>query len=72
MLNKNNFFKNFFLNSRKFNENLKKTKKAFASLKSDLISFKIPLFQSYEKNYIFDFSYYTVKKFHKFKNIIVI
>ena len=72
MLNENNFFKNFSLNSRGFNQNLKKTKIIFNSFKSDLKNFEIPLLQSYEKNYIFDFTPNTIRKFNKYKNIIII
>jgi len=72
MLNENNFFKNFSLNSRGFNQNLKKTKIIFNSFKSDLKNFEIPLLQSYEKNYIFDFTPNTIRKFYKYKNIIII
>ena len=72
MFNENNFFKNFSLNSRGFNQNLKKTKIIFNSFKSDLKNFEIPLLQSYEKNYIFDFTPNTIRKFYKYKNIIII
>ena len=72
MLSENNFFKNFSLNSRGFNQNLKKTKIIFNSFKSDLKNFEIPLLQSYEKNYIFDFTPNTIRKFYKYKNIIII
>ena len=72
MLNKNNFFKNFSFNSKKFYQNLKKTKKVFKSFESDFKNFEIPLLQSYEKNYTFDFSPTTIKKFSKYKNIVVI
>jgi len=72
MFNENNFFKNFSLNSRGFNQNLKKTKIIFNSFKSDLKNSKIPPLQSYEKDYIFDFTQNTVRKFYKYKNIIII
>ena len=72
MLNKNNFFKDFSTRSKRFGKNLKKTKKAFISFKLDLKNFEIPLLQSYEKNYLFDFFPTTIKKFSKYKNIIII
>ena len=72
MLNKNNFFKNFSFNSKKFYQNLKKTKKVFKSFELDLKNFKIPLLTSYEKNYTFNFSPTIIKKFSKYKKIIVI
>jgi len=72
MLNKKNFFNNFTVKSKKFYRNLKKTKKIFNSFQLDLKNFEIPLLQSYEKNYTFDFSPTTIKKFSKYKNIVVI
>ena len=59
MLNKKNFFKNSFSKSKKFTQNLKKTKKIFNSFKLDLNNFKIPLLESYQEDYIFDFSHKT-------------
>ena len=72
MLNKNNFFKDFAFKSKKFYKNLKKTKRVFNSFQLDLKNFEIPLLQSYEKEYLFDFSPTTIKKFSKYKNIIMI
>ena len=72
MLKKDNFFKNYFINLSKYNKNLKKTKKVFSSFIVDLKNNKIPLLKSYEKNYEFDFSATTVKKFSKYRNIVVI
>ena len=71
MLKEDNFFKNYFANSSKYNKNLKKTKKFFNSFLVDLKSNKIPLLESYEKNYEFNFSKITTKKFFRYKNIIV-
>ena len=72
MLNKSIFFNNFFFKSKKFYQNLKKTKKIFNSFQLDLKNFEIPLLKCYEKDYTFDFSPTTVKKFSKYKNIVVI
>ena len=72
MLNKNIFFNNFFFKSKKFYKNLKKTQKIFNSFQLDLKNFEIPLLKCYEKDYAFDFSPATVKKFSKYKNIVVI
>ena len=72
MLKKDNFFKNYFINLSKYNKNLKKTKKIFSSFIVDLKNNQIPLLKSYEKNYEFDFSATTVKKFSKYRNIVVI
>ena len=72
MLKKNNFFKNYFNNSFTYNKNLKKTKKIFKSFLIDLESNEIPLLKSFEKDYEFDFSNATVKKYSKYKNIVVI
>ena len=72
MIVKNNFFKNYFTNSKEYNKNLKKTKKFFNNFLFDLKNDKIPLLKSYEKNYEFDFSQYTVKKFSKYNNVFII
>ena len=56
MLKKNNFFKNYFTNSKQYNKNLKKTKKIFNHFLLDLKSNQIPLLESYKKSYEFDFS----------------
>jgi len=72
MLNKSNFFNNFFINSKNSYKNVKNTKKFFKSLESDIKNFEIPLLQSYEKNYTFDFLPTTIRKFSKYKNIVVI
>ena len=72
MFKKDNFFKGNFVNSRKYNINLKKTKKVINSFLNDLKNFKSPLLESYEKDYKFDFSQSMVKKFYQYKNIVVI
>ena len=72
MLKKNNLFKNFFTNSTRYKKNIQKTKKIYDSFIDDLNSFKIPLLDSYEKDYQYDFSLQTVKKFSKYKNIVII
>ena len=72
MLNKNNFFKDFSFNRKKFNKNLEKTKNIFNSFKLDLKNSEIPLLQSYEEKYLFDFLPSTIKKFSKCKNIIIV
>jgi len=71
MLKEDNFFKNYFANSSKYNKNLKKTKKFFNSFLVDLENNKIPMLESYEKNYEFNFSKTTTKKFSRYKNIII-
>ena len=72
MLKKNNFFENYFINSSKYHNNLKKTKKIFNSFLIDIKNYKIPLLESYKKEYKFDFSTTTVEKFSKYKNIVII
>ena len=72
MLKKDNFFKHYLLGSREYNKNLKRTKKVFNSFLLDLQNNQIPLLDSYEKNYEFDFSKATIRKFSKYKNIIII
>jgi len=72
MLKKDNFFKNYFINSKRYKRNVNKTKKIFNSLLFDFNNFEIPLLESFEKEYEFTFSAATVKKFSKFENIIII
>ena len=72
MIKRDNFFKNHIKKSSAYHNNLKKTKKVFNSFLSELKNFDIPLLESYEKDYEFDFSKDTVKKFSKYKNIIII
>ncbi len=72
MLRKDNFFKNYFVSNYNFKKNFRKTKKVFNSLLIDIKNNNIPLIQSYEKKYEFDFPKTTVKKFSKYKNIIII
>ena len=72
MFKKEIFFRRGIIKSKSYYKNLKKTKKIFNSFLIDLKNFEIPLLQSYEKDYEFDFSNETVKKFSKYKNIVVI
>ncbi len=72
MLKKSNFFKSYFINSSKYYKNIIRTKKVFNSFLIDLENGNIPLLDSYEKNYEFDFSMVTVRKFSKYKNIVII
>jgi len=72
MLRKDNFFKNYFNKLKNYNKNLKKTKKVFNSFILDLKNNQIPLLESYDKSYEFDFSKKTIKKFSNYKNIIII
>ena len=72
MLKKSNFFKSYFINSSKYYKNIIRTKKVFNSFLIDLENSNIPLLGSFEKDYEFNFSTKTVKKFSKFKNIVII
>ena len=72
MLKKDIFFKHYLANTGIYKKNLKKTKKIFNSFLIDFKNNQIPLLDSYEKNYEFDFSKETVRKFSKYKNIIII
>ena len=72
MLKKDNFFKSCFINSGKYYVNVKKTKKIYNSFITDLKNSKMPLFESYKKDYKFDFSTSTIKKFSKYNNIVII
>ena len=72
MFKKSNFFRVYPLKSKKFNQSLNKTKRFFLELKSDIKNYKIPILQSFEKDYILDFSAKTIKNFSKYRNIIII
>tara|TARA_B100000029_G_C17578442_1_gene958870 strand:- start:571 stop:1779 length:1209 start_codon:yes stop_codon:yes gene_type:complete len=72
MLKKNNFFGNYFTNSKKYRKNVNKTKKVFKSFLSDFNNNEIPFLESFDKEYEFTFLPSTVKKFSKYKNIIII
>ena len=72
MLIKDNFFKNYFVNSKEFKKSLKKTKDIFSSFLLELKNNQIPVLDSYNKNFEFDFSKSIVKKFSKNKNIVII
>ena len=72
MLIKDNFFKSNFANLYKYKQNLKKTKKIFNSFLVDLKNTEIPVLESYKKDYEFNFSTSTIKKFSKYNNIIII
>jgi len=71
MLKKDNFFKNFFNNSKAYNKNIKKTKNIFNSFKTDFKNDKIPFLETYTKNYKFEFSNKVLKKFSGYKNIVI-
>ena len=72
MLNKSNFFGSYFGNSKSYYKNITKTKKILNSFLVDLKDFKVSLLESYEKDYEFDFSSATVKRFSSYKNIVII
>ena len=72
MFKKDNFFTGNFINTGTYYKNIKKTKKIYNSFLEDLKNFNIPLLEPYKKNYSFDFSTTTIKKFSKYKNIIII
>ena len=62
---------NFNFNLTKLNRNLKQTRKIFHKFKIDLDNNEIPLLSSYEKDYELNFSIKTLKKFSKYKKIIL-
>ena len=72
MKKKNFFFKSSFIQSKEFYKNLNKTKKVFKSLLLDIDNLEIPLLESFQKEYEFGFSKNLIKKFSRYKNIIVI
>ena len=72
MIEKSDFFKSYFFKSNKYEKNLRKTKKIFNYLLDDFKKDKIPLLHSFDKEYKFNFTLNVVKKFSKYKNIIII
>jgi len=72
MLSSNISLENFLINSKQFKKNLLIAQRVFKSFKHDLKNYDIPLFQSFNKDYDFDFTKETVKKFSKYQNIIII
>ena len=72
MLKINNFFHGQSVNLKKYSYSLKKTNFFFKIFVKDINAYKIPLLGSYEKNYEYDFSNTDIKKFSKYKNIIII
>jgi len=72
MVKINNFFNSYFTHSNSYKKNIIKTKKIFNSFLVDLRNFKIPLLESFKKNYEFDFSKLMIKKFSIYKNIIIV
>ena len=72
MFTKNISFNSFLSNSGKYKKNIKIVKKIFNNLKIDHKDLKIPLLDSFEKNYNYDFSRESIKRFLKYKNLIII
>ncbi len=72
MFSKKILFRDFSISSKKYNENLKKTKKSFENLKIKIKNFELPLLQSYKKNNDFSLLEDKIKKFKKYENIIII
>ena len=72
MFTKNISFNSFLSNSGKYKKNIKIVKKIFNNLKIDLKDSRIPLLDSFEKNYNYDFSRESIKRFLKYKNLIII
>ena len=72
MVKKDNFFKNIFINSKIYKQNIEKTKNIFNSFKADFKNGEIPFLETYTKNYKFGFSNKILKKYSRCKNIIVL
>ena len=64
-------FKGSIVNSKEYKKNIIKTKKVFNSFSLDLKNYKIPLLESFDNDYEFDFSKTTVKKFSRYTNIVI-
>ena len=71
MLNRKNFYENFFHKTENFKLNIRKTTKIFKNFYSDYNNYSIPLLESFKQNYDLDFSDKTVKKFSKYENIFI-
>jgi len=71
MSKKEIIFQNYLYNSKQYKINIKKTKKILNSLLIDLKKSNIPLLDSYKENYDFDFTNQLIKKYSKYKNIII-
>ena len=71
MIKKDNFFNNFFISSKIYNQNIKKTKNIFFSFKEDFKNGEMPFLESYTKDYKFEFSNKILQKYSKYKNIVI-
>ncbi len=72
MIKKESFFQNYFIESGNYKKNIKKTTNIFKNFKEDFRKGKLPILETYNKNYKFKFINKTLKKYSKFKNIIII
>ena len=72
MFKKKILLNNFLLKSKTYYKNLKKTEKIFKSFTFEYENFEIPILYSYEENFNLNFSPPIIKKFYKYKNIIII
>ena len=71
MNKKNNFFNNFFIKSKNYQQNIKKTKFFFNSFKKDYENGAMPFLRSFTKEYKFEFSNKILRKHSHHKNIII-
>ena len=71
MIKKENFFKNFFIRSNNYINNLKRTKKVFNNLKKELNKEELFFLNSFTKNYKFRFSNKSVRRYAKYNNIVI-
>jgi glucose-6-phosphate isomerase len=72
MIKKDNFFKGHFYNSKKYNKNFKKTKDVFSDFMLEVQNGDTPFLESLKKEYKLNFTPRIIKKFSKYKNIIII
>ena len=72
MFDKINFFQNLPFSKKIINTNIIKTKKIFNELRIDIENFEIPFIETFKKDYNYDFSQSLVKKFSRYKKIIII
>tara|TARA_Y100000590_G_scaffold454077_1_gene600255 strand:+ start:2060 stop:3268 length:1209 start_codon:yes stop_codon:yes gene_type:complete len=72
MLKKSKPFNFYFSNIKGHKKNIRKTKHAYKEFLKELNNDSLPLLNSYNSNYISDFSRKTINKFLSYKNLIII
>ena len=68
MIQKDNFFKGHFNNSKQYNKNFKRVQNIFSDFVLEIENGDVPLLESLKKEYKFDFTSQMVKKFSRYKS----